>query len=561
MIKTKNYDYRQIHGKKFGKLFIVSPMSDLTWMYNRKYITFMCDCGRSGCIPEEVIFKRIENGTAESLCCGECVLHNSFLKGIIFGDFTILDLNEELSTRKKNVWTCKCNKCGQIVNISENDIFNGDNYTCINCSGPKKEDPEDYIWRTFGLLRVLDYDEKLSRERQKTVFRCICNGSCGGKIIPVELGALKAGQISCGCTRSGYNSNNTISMIGKVFNGLTVKSLDNDYMQAHPSTTDFWYICECEYNHLTSHRGYTLRQGSEYCEICYPKMKPKSSSENLVGKTFGKLTVLEKVTDNLGRDFWYCSCTNPGEDKPHNYVTLPTGRLLSPNGPRSCGCLDNATAAEFLQYYPELRDIMFNAYYYYINGSCNDPGNYEYYTYGGHGIKNEYLSFDEFVKYHKQDFIRAYDVYRYDIFPDTIVNTANFGPNNTQFITSKFKNENHKPEKDWYVFANQLWTIDMLNDLAREYYKNPLSPEIIKERIDAGWDIYTAITSGALEKNKIIKPIVDMSTIKRIHSNSLGLMNNSPDYLFNNMTENITPQDKDKIAEDNVRRRDKGLKF
>ena len=55
---------------------------------------------------------------------------------------------------------------------------------------------------------------------------------------------------------------------------------------------------------------------------------------DLTGRTFGRLTVIERVVDKQrGRPLWRCKC------ECGNEVEVTSTRLLRNNGTRSCGCL------------------------------------------------------------------------------------------------------------------------------------------------------------------------------------------------------------------------------
>lgn len=70
------------------------------------------------------------------------------------------------------------------------------------------------------------------------------------------------------------------------------------------------------------------RTNRKYCSNCMPNKR----SESLIGKTFGRLTVIEEDTPRGKDRFYICKC-ECGETKSINQQSLKSGRS------QSCGCL------------------------------------------------------------------------------------------------------------------------------------------------------------------------------------------------------------------------------
>lgn len=98
----------------------------------------------------------------------------------------------------------------------------------------------------------------------------------------------------------------------------------------------YYYDCEC----LKCHRIYsvyqsTLKNGNgKMCRACAGKIQSKRQQrvhEELIGKSFGRLTVIGWATDNKNRTVYTCTCSC-GNQTTVGYTDLVTGHKTS------CGC-------------------------------------------------------------------------------------------------------------------------------------------------------------------------------------------------------------------------------
>lgn len=101
---------------------------------------------------------------------------------------------------------------------------------------------------------------------------------------------------------------------------------------------------------------------------------------DLTGKNFGRLTVLERVSDGKGKDArWQCQC------ECGNFIIAQSNNLKSGNT-KSCGCIQKMLLQERnfkhgMAYTPE-----FNTWN-EMKARCNNPKHKKYKNYGGRGIK------------------------------------------------------------------------------------------------------------------------------------------------------------------------------
>lgn len=93
------------------------------------------------------------------------------------------------------------------------------------------------------------------------------------------------------------------------------------------------WICRCDCGNLTEARGTALRYGKiKSCGCLRDNPIHNLKPVDLVGKRFGRLTVIERVGLKHATVRWRCSC-DCGELK-----LLRTG-MLTTSGNKSCGCM------------------------------------------------------------------------------------------------------------------------------------------------------------------------------------------------------------------------------
>lgn len=85
-------------------------------------------------------------------------------------------------------------------------------------------------------------------------------------------------------------------------------------------------------------------RAKKYSSNNLPKAIPVGKANNLIGKTFGRLTVLYRCEvpqhiKNKSQTYWLCKC------QCGNYISTRTGALIT-NGVQSCGCLQSEKAKQ-----------------------------------------------------------------------------------------------------------------------------------------------------------------------------------------------------------------------
>ena len=158
-----------------------------------------------------------------------------------------------------------------------------------------------------------------------------------------ELCSVKNGKITgCGCWRK-EKGKNLRDLTGQKFGELTVISrAEEDYIGLDGRHRPRWNcLCSCGGTIILKTRQ--LVNGSvTRCDECNPRKRRTAVTYDLVGRTFGKWTVLEKSPNRPknGHTRWICRCSCG------TIREVDGGHLLGGRS-TSCGCshVDNTTAA------------------------------------------------------------------------------------------------------------------------------------------------------------------------------------------------------------------------
>ena len=119
-------------------------------------------------------------------------------------------------------------------------------------------------------------------------------------------------------------------LIGQKFNKLTVieKVIDEKGKTK--------WRCKCDCGNEKIIRGDSLRSGhTKSCGCLQREHASQLNALNLIGKTFGRLTVVERSDrkDKSGSYYWFCDCECGTK---HHEVS---GKILQQGRTLSCGCL------------------------------------------------------------------------------------------------------------------------------------------------------------------------------------------------------------------------------
>ncbi|MDD3041292.1 hypothetical protein [Bacteroides sp.] len=125
---------------------------------------------------------------------------------------------------------------------------------------------------------------------------------------------------------------------GGVFGNLTAISPSN----RHSKNTTYW-DCRCACGNVVSVQAGHLKTGhTTSCGCLKGKIIGEKATPDMVGKTFGYLTVIEKVTSETYHSKWKCRCKCGNE-------CIVRGSDLRAGTTISCGCYRNERVGDTLR--------------------------------------------------------------------------------------------------------------------------------------------------------------------------------------------------------------------
>ncbi len=181
----------------------------------------------------------------------------------------------------------------------------------------------DLTGQKFGRLLAVNFSGKKNNGASVWVFRCDC-----GTAFEAVLADVKRGQISsCGCLRKSLSLSN---IVGKKFGRLFVIEEDPGI----PKNVAKRFVCRCDCGKTVVTNGTNIKNGSsKSCGCLSREMAEKRLSSDLIGKRFGRLTVVGKTNKRANGSgiIWetICDCGKT--------AFIPTNSLATGNT-TSCGC-------------------------------------------------------------------------------------------------------------------------------------------------------------------------------------------------------------------------------
>jgi len=183
---------------------------------------------------------------------------------------------------------------------------------------------------------------------------------------------------------------------------------------------------------------------------------------NLVGKKFGRLTVIKYAHTYNKRRYWNCLCSC-GND---SFVT--TAKLMS-SATKSCGCLRSEKSAIRCSNMSTTHGLSKTPFYFKwdsMKRRCLNVSNKNYDNYGGRGIKvsNKWITFENF----RDDMYNSYLEHRKkngsrDTSLDRIDNNGNYCKKNCRWSTMKEQGNNRRTNHI-IEFDNEYINITQLSE-------------------------------------------------------------------------------------------------
>lgn len=258
-----------------------------------------------------------------------------------FGLWTVLYRDTEKYNTRDVRWICKC-KCGTVKSVLGKYLKNGKSMSC-GCN--KKV---DLTGQRFGKLTILETLYNYNGYNRAT-YKCECD--CG------NIAYIKSAEIykrkTCGCNYIDARKDYT----GYKFGKLTVDKMLYNYKDGQT-----YCKCKCDCGNEVITRASGLVCGNTTSCGCI-------HSPSLIGKKYGRLTVVEELISDTPQRLWRCKCECGNEVSVHSY-TLTSGHT------QSCGCLRSEAVSIFEVFiFNILKDNFVTYYTEFTFEDCKGVGN------------------------------------------------------------------------------------------------------------------------------------------------------------------------------------------
>jgi len=174
--------------------------------------------------------------------------------------------------------------------------------------------------------------------------------------------------------------------------------------------------------------------------------------KNLVGKRFGKLTVVSfSYKNSLGKAYWLCKC-DCGKKITTSGSNLVTGQS------KSCGCFRNKLLSVRRKKHGQSETKLYNVWR-TIKSRCLLPNTISYKRYGGRGIKicEEWKKkFESFWRW------AIKNGYKDGLTIDRIDNDGNYCPENCRWVTRKEQAKNRRTTVFYLLNGEKICLNDLL---------------------------------------------------------------------------------------------------
>ena len=260
------------------------------------------------------------------------------LSGQKFNRLTVIRRDE--SVLNKVSWICKC-ECGNEISVTTSHLKCGHTQSC-GCLQKEKARETNFLDLTgqrFGRLTVIKEADKYISPQGLKFAQWLCKCDCGNDTIVLATNLKKGTTKSCGCYNIEQAKKRLFKdLTGQKFGRLTaIKPVENNTNSNSQSMMTKW-LCRCDCGNECNVQSGNLLSGHTLSCGCYNKEQAsKRSLINLVGQRFGRLTVLERVENEITSSgnsvvMWRCLC-DCGEE-----IIVRSSALLH-GYTKSCGCM------------------------------------------------------------------------------------------------------------------------------------------------------------------------------------------------------------------------------
>lgn len=223
--------------------------------------------------------------------------------------------------------------------------------------------------------------------------------------------------------------------IGDKFGMLTVQTIISERLSNNALSS--FVICKCDCGQIQMFRANSLLKGNNKSCGCISKKSQKMRHyENIIGKTFGNLTVIEQIGNSI---FVKCKCLCGGETIVEAYKLIG-GKVLS------CGCLNKSNIVLAVKKHGKSKSKIYKVYTSMLR-RCYQEKNKSYHNYGGRGIsvcsewKGEH-GFENFYSWALKHGYQEIDSMRCTL--DRIDYNGNYTPKNCRWVDMTVQNNNRR---------------------------------------------------------------------------------------------------------------------
>lgn len=300
-------------GKQYGELIVIEEFSS----NSKKKCICKCSCGT---IVEKAR-RDVKHGNTKSCGCLKKRLaqerYTKDLTGQRFGKLVAKELirDYEKATTDGAYWKCICD-CGGETVVHRANLKRGSVQSC----GCKKQEAQRQMTRTlvgeqFGEWTVIQ--DFVNKEDNRCIVKCSC-----GEIRYSDRFNLISGKTQ-GCSKCKGKrmvTKHKYDNVGSVQGRLTIIDIDDNYN----------YICKCDCGMIKVITKPNWNRGVQSCGCYKTENARQLYTDDLAGKKFGKITVLNVIYREGNTPKWNCLC-ECGNEFETNGQTLKNGCGMCPN--------------------------------------------------------------------------------------------------------------------------------------------------------------------------------------------------------------------------------------
>ena len=208
-------------------------------------------------------------------------------------------------------------------------------------------------------------------------------------------------------------------------------------------------------------------------------------NEDLSGRTFERLFVINLYTIKNGTAYYKCKCSCGN-------IKIVSRSALIENKTLSCGCLARELKIKRMTSHGMTHTRFYNIWH-HIKDRCNNKNSDNYINYGERGIFvcKEWEYFENFYNDMYESYLEA--SYKYgenNISIDRIDYNDGYYKENCRWATMKVQLRNRRNNRV-FLINNKKY---VLMDAVKNFAVPGLTYGTVRDRLDAGKDIYTALT-------------------------------------------------------------------